>query len=270
MKTAYIVLGILIVIGVAIVVGLNIVPKPFQKSSFTAGTLDTVDMPTGLPAPVERYLRAVYGEEIPIIETAIITGRASLTVNGITFPSRYRFVHNAGQDYRHYIEATVFGLPLLKVNEKYVNGHSLFTTPFGTLEDDPNTNQGANLAIWAEAVWFPAVWATDSRVEWQAVDDDTAVMYIPFGEEMESILLRFDPETGLLTYLESMRFAGETDTQKTLWVNELNGWKEVDGYLVPDPAAVTWYPDRKPWAIFETDELILNAEIGEYIDTVGP
>ena len=270
MKTIPIILCVIVAIVIAVIVGLNIIPKPLPDSGFTAGTVETVPLPAGLPAPVERYLQVVYGDEIPLVETVIISGRATLTINGITLPSRYRFTHNAGQDYRHYIEATIFGLPLLKVNEKYVDGHSLFVMPFGTLEDDPNTNQGANLALWAEAVWFPAIWATDERVEWQEVDDVSAMMHIPYEDETESILLRFDPETGLLTYLESMRFAGDKDQQKSLWVNEAQGWKEVDGYLVPEPAAVTWYQDGKPWAIFKTDELILNAEIGEYIDAVGP
>ena len=39
---------------------------------------------------------------------------------GIAFPARFRFIHEAGRGYRHYIEATVFGLPLMKVNERYL------------------------------------------------------------------------------------------------------------------------------------------------------
>ncbi|MEE4194348.1 MAG: DUF6544 family protein [Anaerolineae bacterium] len=270
MKTIWLILIAVLAIVALFLVGLRITPKPLADSGFANGKIETIPMPAGLPAPVERFLREIYGEQIPVIETAIISGRAKLTVNGITFPSRYRFVHNAGQDYRHYIESTIFGFPILKVNEKYVDGHSLFSLPFGTLEDDPNTNQGANLALWAEAVWFPAVWATNPQVEWLVVDDNTVVMKVPFEDEMESVLLRFDPQTGLLSYLEAMRFKGETDTQKRLWMNEVNGWKESEGWLVPDPAAVIWFTDREPWAVFHTDEVIYNADFGGYIDEVGP
>ncbi len=260
------VLGLVVVL----VVGLRITPKPLPAAGFVNGEIEMIPMPDDLPAPVERFLREMYGDQIPVIETAIISGRARLTVNGITFPSRYRFVHHTGRDYRHYIESTIFGIPILKVNEKYVDGHSLFSLPFGTLEDDPNTNQGANLALWAEAVWFPAVWATNPQVEWLVVDDTTVIMQVPFEDEMESVLLRFDPQTGFVSYLEAMRFKGEMDTQKRLWINEIMAWKEIDGVIVPDSAAVIWFDDREPWAIFHTDEIIYNADFAGYIDAVGP
>lgn len=85
---------------------------------------------------------------------------------GVWLPARFVFVHQAGENYRHYIEATFFGLPFLEVNEGYLDGESFFESPMGgTSYDDANTNQGANLALWAEAGWFPSVWLTDSRVK---------------------------------------------------------------------------------------------------------
>ncbi len=66
---------------------------------------------------MERFYRAIYGDRIPVIESAVISGRAQLRVFGITFPARFRFTHVAGKDYRHCIEATIFGLSIMKVNE---------------------------------------------------------------------------------------------------------------------------------------------------------
>jgi MYXO-CTERM domain-containing protein len=36
-------------------------------------------------------------------------------LSGVTFPTRMRFTHLAGQDYRHDIECTWFGHPVLRV-----------------------------------------------------------------------------------------------------------------------------------------------------------
>ena len=67
---------------------------------------------------------------------------------GIAMPARFVFVHNAGKDYRHYFEVTWFGIPIMKVNERYIDGKSLFELPFATYDNDASTNQGANLAVW--------------------------------------------------------------------------------------------------------------------------
>jgi membrane protease YdiL (CAAX protease family) len=94
-------------------------------------------LPGGLPAPVERFYRQIYGENVPVITSAVITTRAKLRLpskGGITFPARFRFTHDAGKGYRHYIEATFFGLPLMRVNEHYLDGKSRLETPFGVGE----------------------------------------------------------------------------------------------------------------------------------------
>ena len=89
------------------------------------------------------------------IESAVITGRGRLRFMGITFPARLRFIHDAGQGYRHYIEATIFGLPILKVNERYLDGQARMELPVGVVENEPKINMAANLGLWGESIWLP-------------------------------------------------------------------------------------------------------------------
>ena len=197
--------------------GLKVKPAAFAPFPQESPALETIPLPAGLPAPVERFYRTVYGEQIPVIRTVVIKGRADISPFGFKLPARFLFVHNAGKDYRHYIEATWFGLPLMKVNESFVDGHSRFELPVGpTIEDDASITQAANLGLWAEANWFPAIYLTDPRVHWEPVDENTALLFVPSGEKEENFVVRFDPQTGLLTSMEAMRFrdagaAGEED-----------------------------------------------------------
>jgi hypothetical protein len=138
--------------------GSQIKPKPFAPYAENVPEPKTVPLPAGLPAPVERFYKTVYGDNIPVIETVVIKGRATISPFGVKMPARFLFVHNAGMGYRHYIEATWFGLPIMNVNESYLDGRSYFELPFGTIENDASTNQAANLAVWAETVWFPSIW----------------------------------------------------------------------------------------------------------------
>ena len=185
--------------------GLRIKPAPLPAFPQQSGELETVPLPEDLPAPVQRFYRQVYGENLPVIESFVVTGRAKMRIMGITFPSRFRFTHIAGQDYRHYIETTMFGLSLMKVNEHYLDGVSRLELPFG-VEEGPKVDQGANLGLWAETLWFPSIFITDARVRWEPIDEETALLIVPFGEKEQRFVARFDPETGMLQFLESMRY----------------------------------------------------------------
>jgi hypothetical protein len=75
-----------------------------------------------LPDPVDRFYRTVFGDQVPLIESAVISGRVQLRMFGIALPSRFRFIHDAGKDVRQTIEVTLFGFPIMKVNEFYLDG----------------------------------------------------------------------------------------------------------------------------------------------------
>jgi len=257
----WIVLGAVVAVPVLLWVGLHVPAAPFSAYAEAGDVSTSVSLPSGLPAPVARFYQTVYGDGIPTIRTAVISGRARLRVAGITFPSRFRFTHIAGQDYAHDIVSTVFGLPLLHVRESYVDGWSRMELPFGVTEDDPKVEQAANLGLWAESIWLPSVFLTDERVRWEAVDDHTALLVVPYAEAEEKIVVRFVAETGLIRTLEAMRYRSETSEQKTLWVNEVLAWNEIGGFLGPSEASVTWLDEGSPWAVFRVEEIVYNADV---------
>ena len=246
--------------------GLQVKPSLFPPIPSQSVETKVMPLPKGLPDPVERFYRELYGEKVPVIESAVISGRGRLRIQGITFPARFRFTHKTGQDYLHYIETTVFGLPLMTVNEYCLDGVSRLELPFGVREG-PRVDQGANLALWAEAVWMPSVWVTDPQVRWEARDETSAVLVVPFRQEEERFTVSFNPQTGLLQSLESMRYKGAESPEKTPWLNEALRWDRMNSYMIPVDTAVTWGDEGSPWALFTVEEIIYNGNVDEYFRT---
>jgi hypothetical protein len=270
MKTILIIAGVLAALFVVGWLGLQVKPAQFSPHAEQTPALKTVPLPAGLPAPVERFYLTVYGNEIPLIETAVIKGRAWISPFGVKLPARFVFVHNAGKDYRHYIEATWFGLPIMKVNEGYVDRKSFFESPMGDIYNDASTNQAANLAVWAEAGWFPSIWLTDERVRWEPVNDVTALLYVPFVDQEENFVVRFDPETGLIDTLEAMRYRDSGDqARKILWITRTEPGGSIEGTKLGSVGSATWMDQGKPWATFTLEEVNYNVDVNEYIRQRG-
>ncbi|MBE0687489.1 MAG: hypothetical protein IH585_15980 [Anaerolineaceae bacterium] len=275
MKPVFTIFALLILIILLLWLGLQMLPEPFPSYSAPTNHLRTLPLPENLPAPVERFYRQLYGDSVPVIDSAVISGTGRLRINGITLPARFRFVHISGQDYRHYIENTIFGLPLLQVNEHFLNGTARLELPFGVSEG-LHVDQGANLALWAEAIWMPSIWITDPRVSWEALDENSATLIIPFKDEsgqstaeVEHITVFFDPETGLLQSMQSMRYKGTDSPSKTLWINEVLEWQTLNDSLQPVLSAVTWQDEGTPWARFTTLEVVYNADVNLYVQNSG-
>lgn len=251
--------------------GLQVQPAPFPDyPEAQAPSLETTALPDGLPAPVKRFYRKVYGERIPVVKTAVLTGRATIRPGGpIDMPARYRFTHVAGQGYRHYIEACWFGIPFLQVNERYLDGESLMEIPVIGKDSGPKVEWSANQGMWAESWQFPALFLTDPRVKWEPLDDETAILVVPFKETTQRFVVRFDAATGLPTWTETMRYHASTSAETTLWMTHALEYAPVDGVLTNTVGSATWMDDGKPWATFRLEDMRLNVDVTGYVRAKG-
>lgn len=233
--------------------GLQVEPAPLPAMTAPPASPETIPLPEGLPAPVERLYRQTYGEQIPVIYSAALSGRGSMRLFGVTLPTRFRFVHEAERNFRAYFEVTLFGRAVMKVDEHYVDGKFRSEgTPAGVEENEPKLDHSANLRMYAEwLTWLPAMLLTDPQVRWEPVDDTMALLVVPSGDGEERLVVRFDPATGEIQYWEALKYKYPEDVSKTLWIN------------------ATWFGDR-PWATFSVEEIVYNAAVDTSFTRKGP
>jgi hypothetical protein len=163
----------------------------------------------------------------------------------------------------------VLGVPVMKVNEHYLDGKARMALPFSTVENEPKIDMAANLGLWAESIWLPSIYLTDPRVRWETIDDTTARLVVPFGEGEDNFTVTFDPDSGRLLALEAQRYREAADEEKTLWRNEALGWRTFHGIQIPSPGSVTWLDEGTPWAVFTIEDVAYNVDVSGYIRASG-
>lgn len=246
MKALLLIISILAGIVILIWLGLQVKPSPFPPFAEEIPALQTVPLPAGLPAPVERFYRARYGDDIPVIETAVIGGRGTIKLGSVPFPIRFRFIHVAGKNFRSDIDMTLFGKPIMHAMEVFVDGHARGVTPGGVNENEAWFDQSANIRMWAEALdWFPSILVTDPNVRWEPIDDDTALLVVPLGESHDHLIVRFDPADYSVQYIEAMKY--KTADHKVLWINGI------------------WMDDGRTWLTMDVEEILFNVDVYDNI-----
>lgn len=206
-----------------------------------------------LPAPVQRYFRAVLTDGQPIIAAASIemTGNMNLSATGEQwkpFTSHQR-VATMRPGFLWNAKVAMFpGLPAL-VEDSYIAGRGrLIARLFGLFTvaesvGDKEIARGEFMRYFAEAAWYPTALLPSQGVQWQAVDNDSASATIVDGPISLTMLFRFN-KLGLIASVHSAaRGAGIGKHGKMVmlpWDCTLADYQRTDGMLIPQTGEAAW------------------------------
>jgi hypothetical protein len=244
-------------------------PAPRFSIPAESRSLGTVPIPTDLPEVVRRYGQAVFGDSVPVVESAVVVGRATIRRNGLALPARLKIYYDARGDYYHYIEVTWFGFPVMTVNERYLDGHTILDIPGEHVENDQKTDHAANQGFWSEALaWAPSIVFTDERIRWEAISDTSARLILPNADAEEMFTVSFDPETGLISEITTLRYQDSRSNTRLRWANRIVEWGEMNGIQAPVRAQTQWN-DEPPWAEWHIQQIIYNTDVSRRFNQFG-
>jgi hypothetical protein len=213
-----------------------------------------------LPAPVQRYFRAVLKEGQPIVAavTAGLAGTFNLSATDEQwrpFTSHQRVVtHRPGFLWN----AQVFMLPgvAVRVHDSYIAGEGLLQAAVLGLFTVAQVRGGGAIAagelmrFFAEAAWYPTALLPSQGVRWTAVDDCSANATISDGPLTLSLLFRFD-DAGLIDsfHAEARGAMVGKETVMLPWEGSWSDYQVREGMTVPMTGEVAWLrPEgRKPY-----------------------
>lgn len=227
----------------------------------TASLYDAREL-EGLPAPVQRYFRAVLEDGQPIVTGVTVrhAGRFNVTALGnrelwLPFTSEQRvltrrpgFVWNARV-------AVLPGIAVL-VHDAYAGG-------FGTLHPAlmglfSLTNQhgpgeiarGELMRYMMEAAWYPTALLPSQGTTWVAVDDVSADATMVDGDIRMAMRYTFDA-AGLIETVRAQARGAMVGNRVVMmpWEGRMSNYQERGGMRVPLTGEVAWAPPgaRKPY-----------------------
>jgi len=260
-----IILGLLVIITVALLYGISRwqsstreMHEKLEAARLPIGhrVYDSTEL-NGLPAPVQRYFRAVLKDGQPMVLAVSVehTGTFNMSETGEQwrpFTSTQRVItHRPGFDW----EARVAMMPGLtvRVHDAYIAGEGiLHASLFGlvslvNLRGTPEVAQGELMRFFAEAAWYPTALLPSQGVQWEPVDDASAKATLKDDETTLTMLFRFN-ENGLI---ESVRAEARGRTVAgavipTPWEGRWSNYELRDGMLIPLEGEVAWILPEGP------------------------
>jgi len=218
---------------------------PAITSRYDAHELDS------LPAPVERYFRAVLTDSQPIVSAVTVehTGTFNLKQPGEQwkpFTSRQRVVTRRPGFVWNARIAVVPGLNVF-VHDAYVDGEGILNPAILgllSLADPVEAGvlaQGEFVRFFAETAWYPTALLPSQGVHWDAVDDRSAKATLADGKVSVTMLVKFNGAD----LIESVRVAARAAmvgkaVVMTPWEGRMSNYQMRDGMLIPLTCEAAW------------------------------
>jgi hypothetical protein len=206
---------------------------------------------TGLPAPVQRYFRAVLrnGQQIVVSVNVEHNGTFNSSQNDERwrpFVSSQRVVtQRPGFDW----DARIAMMPgvTVRVHDAYVAGDGLLhatlfgLVPLADLRGTQAIAQGELMRFFAESAWYPTALLPSQGVQWEAVDDTSAIGTLMDANNEATLLFRFNEHD----LIESARAKARgamvgKDVVMMPWEGSWSNYQLRDGMIVPLTGEVPW------------------------------
>ena len=216
----------------------------------------------GLPAPVQRYFRAVLKDGQPIINAVTIAIAGTFNMSPTAqqwkpFTSRQRVVtHRPGFLW----DAKILMWPGLTVRvvDSYIAGTGLLRAAvlgvftMADIRGGGEIARGEIMRYFAESAWYPTALLPSQGVRWEAVDDRSANATLVDGPLSLSLLFRFN-DAGLIASFRAEARGGMVGKDMVMapWEGNWSNYRVHHGVQVPFTGEVAWMrPEgRKPYFV---------------------
>lgn len=206
---------------------------------------------SSLPAPVQRYFKAVLADRQRMVEAADLEQTGSFMLSETTgqwkplTASQHIVTHRPGFDWNARI-AIMPGI-WVRVHDGYFAGEGvLHAALFGllskvNLRDRGELARGELMRFFAEAPWYPTALLPSQGIVWVPVDDHSARATLKDGDISLTLLIRFGHDDLIAeVHAESRARSVGITTESMPWQGRFWNYAVREGMRVPLEAEVEW------------------------------
>jgi hypothetical protein len=222
----------------------------------------SVDEIRGLPAPVQRYFRAVLRDGQPIVTGATV--RHTGTFNVTAFSSRPMwFPFTSEQNVETRRPGFVWNARMELLPGIAIHVHDAYVAGIGTLHPavlglfslthqngSGDIARGELMRYMMEATWYPTALLPSQGTTWVAVDDVSADATMVDGDIRMTMRYTFDA-AGLVTTIVAASRGALVDGKVVMlpWEGRMSNYQEREGMRVPLTGEAAWLGSdgRKPY-----------------------
>ena len=224
-----------------------------------------------LPAPVQRFFRAVLQDGQPIVTAVSVRHTGSMNMaedaqQWKPFTSRQRVVtRRPGFDW----DARIMMLPGVPVHihDAYIAGVGILRgavfglVPVVNMKASPELSQGELLRYLAEAAWYPTALLPSQGVRWEAMDDDSARATLVDGGVTATLTFRFHADGTIDTVRAQSRSRAVGDVVAAApWQGRFWRYGQQAGMRVPMEGEVAWILPRGAWPYWRGTNIAMTYE----------
>jgi hypothetical protein len=223
-----------------------------------------------LPAPVQRFFRAVLKDGQAIVKTVNLAQQGQINMSETAAKwcpftaTQFVMTQRPGFDWDARIQM-VPGLSAF-VHDAYVLGagnlHASLVglVTMADLHGSSSAAQGELLRYFAEMPWYPTALLPSQGVGWEAIDDTSARGTLTDGDTTVSLVFRFNPEGPIATIWAASRDRGLVPTR---WEGRFWHYALRDGMQIPLEGEVAWHPSEGVWPYWRGQVTELSYEFAE-------
>ncbi len=216
------------------------VEELFAQSKFISNKTFRYEQLYGLPEPVQRYFKQVLKEGQPYISYARLTHDGQFKT-GLD----KKWADIKGEQYF----STEKPGYIWKGSNALVTARDMYIADKGRLivtllslvnvvdGQGEEFNEGEFQRWLAEAVWFPTNLLPSERLQWSAIDTNTAKLIFNYNELSVTFLVTIN-SIGEITLMQTNRFMEKG--KKEVWIGKMSDYKEMKRILVPTKIEAIW------------------------------